>query len=176
MYVYAYHTTNRETLYIGSTRHVLGRFQQHKRENEWMGKVASITVWGPYEEDEGLFCEKVLVAKEKPIHNTNMADGFWNEDAPILHQEGITFKNYNTMKQYFNSLPTEPKRCTFYLLTEDYEALRILSHHCGEPLSELTRNLLRDAILSKAAEIHRPDIYTEAKDRLTRKRLKKSNV
>ena len=169
MYVYAYHTASQETLYIGSTRHVCGRFQQHKRENAWMEKVAYITVWGPYEEDEGLLCEKVLVAKEKPIHNTNMADGFRHKDAPILHQQGITFENYNAMKRYFHSLPTEPKRCTFFLLAEDYEALRILSHHCGEALSELTQNLLRDAILGKAAAICRPDIYGEARSRLAKK-------
>lgn len=170
MYVYAYRTANHETLYVGSTRHVLNRFQQHRKESTWMEQVSSITVWGPYEDNEGLLCEKVLLSKEKPIHNINIAEGFWNEDAPILHQTGVSFKNYNVMKKYFHTLPDEPKRCTFYLLTEDYEALRILSHHCGESLSELTRNLLRDAILCKAAEIHRPDIYTEARNRLAKKK------
>ena len=168
MYVYAYHTANYETLYVGSTRHMLNRFQQHRKESAWMEQVCSITVWGPYEAAVGLLCEKVMVAKLQPPYNTNMADSFLHEDAPILHQEGITFDSYNAMKRYFHSLPSEPKRCTFYLPTEDYEALHILSHHSGEAISETMQTLLRSAILEKAAEINHPDIYTEARNRLIR--------
>lgn len=173
MYVYAYHTANQETLYVGSTRHMLNRFQQHRKESPWMEHVTSITVWGPYEDSAGLLCEKIMVAKLQPPYNTNMADGFLYEDAPILHQEGITFDNYDAMKRYFLSLPTEPKRCTFYLPAEDHEALHILSHHSGETISETMQNLLRSAILEKAAEINHPDIYTEARNRLTKKKLRR---
>lgn len=166
MYIYAYYDAEGNLLYIGSTRHMLNRFQQHKKENKWMSQAVSIAMWGPYNQHEGLLCEKVLIAQNNPLYNTNMADNYRYEDAPILYQKPITFENYDAMAQHFSKEPGALKRCTFYLLNEDDEALRWLSFYSGETISELVRTLLRKAILEKAKGIDHPNIYEEVRSHL----------
>lgn len=167
MYVYAYYNNNREVLYVGSTQHVLNRFQTHKKDDWWMDEVASIKIWGPYNYDEGLVCEKVLISKLHPKYNKKIASGYYGKDAPILHHNGVWFENFDDAKEYFNRQPAELKRCTYYVLNEDDEALRWLCYYSGESISEMVREFLRKGILEKATKIGHPDIYEKARIRLT---------
>ncbi len=103
-----------------------------------------------------------------------MAEGYCNQDAAILHQKGTTFGNYNEIKQYFHTQATEPKRSTFYLLTEDHKALRLLSFYSGEKISTMVQDLLRDAILERATQLGVHDIYDIAREQLLKKQIQLS--
>ena len=98
MYVYAYFNRNNKVLYVSSTRHILDRYQQHEREDEWMAQVNSITVCGPYSEKVGLHSEKVLIANLCPRYNLNRAENYINENALIVHEEGVSFQHFDAMK------------------------------------------------------------------------------
>lgn len=54
MYVYGYRNKNNEIIYVGSTQHMVERYQQHQHEDEWMSLVDSVTVWGPYSHTDRL--------------------------------------------------------------------------------------------------------------------------
>lgn len=166
MYVYGYRNKNNEIIYVGSTQHIVERYQQHQHEDEWMNLVDSITVWGPYSHADRLLYGKVLIAHHCPRFSVNIATDCVNANAPILYQEGNTFDNLNALKHYFKNLPGETKRCTYYLYNEEDEALRMLSFYCDEPISELVRSLLHQSILERAAAVGHPDIFDEACTRL----------
>ena len=166
MYVYAYFNKNNKVLYVGSTRHILGRYQQHECEDEWMSQVHSITVWGPYSEKDGLLSEKVLIANLCPRYNLNTADGYIGAEAPVVHEDGVSFQHFNAMKHHFKTLPGETKRCTYYIYNEEDEALRILSFYYDKPISEIVRTILHNGILKMAEDINLPNIFDIASQRL----------
>lgn len=167
MYIYAYHNNGNEVIYVGSTKHVVNRFQIHQKKDPWMQEVGTITIWGPYNApDEGALCERALVSALRPRYNTNLTT--YDVDAPILHQEGIHFSCLSDMKHYFKHLPDESNRYTFYLRNEVIEALRLLSFYDNENISDLADTLLYQGIEERAAAIGHPNIFEEARTRLSK--------
>ena len=168
MYVYAYHNTNNEVIYVGSSKHAVNRFQTHQKEDAWMQEVGAITVWGPYNDpNEGALCERALVSSLRPRYNTNLTT--YKVDAPILRQDGVRFKNLAEMKKYFKNRPDESNRYTCYLRNDEIEALRLLSFYSNENISELASAILRKGIQETANTMGRPDVFEEARSRLLRK-------
>ena len=168
MYVYAYHNTNNEVIYVGSSKHAVNRFQTHQKEDVWMQEVGAITVWGPYNDpDEGALCERALVSSLRPRYNTNLTT--YKVDAPILRQDGVRFKNLADMKKFFKNHPNESSRYTFCLPNDEIEALRLLSFYSDENISDLASALLRKGIQEMSAQLGHPDIFVEARGRLRKK-------
>ena len=168
MYIYAYHNNGNEVIYVGSTKHVVNRFQIHQKEDPWMQEVGTITIWGPYNApDEGALCERALVSALRPRYNTNLTA--YEIDAPILHQDGMHFSGLSDMKHYFKHLPDENNRYTFYLRNEVIEALRLLSFYNNENISELAGTLLFQGIQEQAVAIGHSNIFEEARTRLLKK-------
>lgn len=168
MYIYAYHNMNNKTIYVGSSKHVVNRFQTHQKEDAWMQEVDSITVWGPYNDpDEGALCERALVSSLHPKYNTNLTN--YHVDAPILHQKGIHFVSFSEMKKYFKHQPDASNRYTFYLRNVEIEALRLLSFYNGENISALANTILHQGIQEKADADGHSNIFEEARSRLASK-------
>lgn len=168
MYVYAYHNTNNEVIYVGSSKNAVNRFQTHRKQDTWMTEVDAITIWGPYHDtDEGALCEKALVSALNPRYNTNLTT--YSVDAPILHQEGLRFQSLSDMKKFFKNHPNESSRYTFCLPNDEIEALRLLSFYSDENISDLASAILRKGIQEMAAQLGHPNIFEEARGRLRKK-------
>ena len=138
-----------------------------------MREVASVKLWGPYDDGVGDTCEKVMISRLDPPYNINSSQyEYRHSDAPVLHEEPLTFDGYDALKKYFHTLPDERISVTFTLPAEDKEVLDLLTFYCHENKSALVQELLHDALMKRAIDVGRPDIYAEAHTILLRHRTR----
>ena len=67
--VYTFVGDDDEVLYIGCTRNVMQRVQQHAYERGWWGDVARIELQHFPNLPEARFAERRLIEEKRPVHN-----------------------------------------------------------------------------------------------------------
>ncbi len=161
MYIYSYYAKDGTLLYIGSTGKLLQRFRQHKQEEGWMVKVASISVRGPYTEKTVAEYERLYVSRYQPVYNTNLI-GYEEYPDFVDDREERYFSTVAEFEDYYSLLPNTYQRATYYLKLEDLEALRLLQFYCNEDRSEIVRQALKIGFETIAEAIGHNNIYEEA--------------
>lgn len=165
MYVYCYFSEDGKPLYVGSTRHVLERFRQHKHNEPWMKNVARVVVRGPYPEEEVLDFEKKYIAEEQPLFNVNslITDGEFPQEDPY---DVLKFDTVSDFESHFLVHSGAYQRATYYLRIEDLEALRMLCYYRDDEISSTVREALEIGIDALAKQLGHENIYTEARERV----------
>ena len=180
MYVYFYYGEDNRLLYVGSTKDVLIRFQQHKSMDYWMDSVHSITIRGEYEVEDALYFEKYYIAKEKPVYNKQSVYSIIGNKDMVDDAHEHHFSSIESFVSYYSAKPDMLHRATYYLRKIDIEAMNILKYHTGEDLIEIAPKAFEIGIKEIINELGYDDIYEEAYDRVInmgvgRKRGQKKN-
>lgn len=166
MYIYSYYAADGTPLYIGKAAQVLLRFQQHWQTDSWMGEVASITVRGPYPEEDVLFYEKKHITEEQPLYNVN---GLRFSEANKWVKDPYEVRNFETVadfQDYYRVQPDTLQRATYYFRLVDLEVLRILQFYRNSDVSGIVREALEIGVQELAKRLDHEDIYAEALERM----------
>ena len=125
MYIYSYFAIDGTPLYVGSTGQVLQRFRQHQREDAWMANIATITVRGPYPGKLVDEFERMYVSKLHPAYNSNLL--YYNDCSDFYDDTDVrSFSSVTEFVEYYTLCPDTYQRGTYYLRSEDLEAIRLL--------------------------------------------------
>ena len=171
MYVYFYFGEDSRgqdnlLLYIGTSRDVVARFNQHKYENaDWMSKVKAVAVRGLYEGDDAIKFERYYIGKYKPLFNEKSINCTF-EECLIDYTTELRFPTVDAFIEHFNANPDMLHRATLYLRKIDLEAMNILKYYTGEPISEIAPKALGIGLKAIVEESGYDDVYEQAYDRV----------
>ena len=166
MYVYFYYAEDGNLLYIGSTKDVLMRFQQHKESECWMGSVHSITVKGEYDIEDALYFEKYYIAKAKPVYNVKSVYSIIGNENTVDEAPELHFSTVESFISYYSARPEMLHRATYYLRKVDIEAMNILKYYTGDDLVDIAPKAFEIGIKEIIKELGYTDIYDTAYDRV----------
>ena len=162
MYIYSYFAIDGTPLYVGSTGQVLQRFRQHQREDAWMANIATITVRGPYPGKLVDEFERMYVSKLHPAYNSNLL--YYNDCSDFYDDTDVrSFSSVTEFVEYYTLCPDTYQRGTYYLRSEDLEAIRLLCFYTHSEKSALVRDALKIGLTEIGKEINHENIYGEAR-------------
>ena len=162
MYIYSYFDKDGTPLYVGSTWQVLQRFRIHQYEHDWMSKVISITVRGPYPDDLVYEFEKNYISKMQPIYNVNSLD--YNESPDFIDtSDKKYFSSITEFVEFYKQQPDTILSSTYYLRKIDIEVIRHLAFYMDVEKSALVRDALEIGLTQLANECNHEDIYNETR-------------